>query len=72
MSEPWIEALVAVNQDIVICERRFHRQCAHVVAMAAERQVTPEEEMLLSSYRTSLILIRTIRDNLLAKVPYDA
>lgn len=72
VSEPWIEALVAVNQDIVVCERRFHRQCADVVAMAAEGQVTPEEEMLLSSYRTSLILIRTIRDNLLAKVPYDA
>ena len=72
VSEPWIEALVVINEDIVTCERRFHRQCAHVVAVAAEGQVTPEDELLLSSYGTSLILIRAIRDTLLAEAPHDA
>ena len=72
MLKPWIEALVVVNEDIIACERRLHRQCAHVVAMAEEGQVTPEDELLLASYRTSLILIRAIRDTLLAEAPLDA
>lgn len=71
VSEPWIEALVAVNEDIVICERRFHRQCAHVVAAAAVGQVTPEDELLLASYGTSLILLRAFRDSLLEEAPHD-
>jgi hypothetical protein len=65
--EPWIEALVAVNEDIIACERRLQRQCARVVAVTEEGQVTSADEMLLASYRTSLILIRVIRDTLLAE-----
>ena len=66
MPTPWIEALVAVNEDIIACERRFHRQCALVVEMAAEGQDTARDELLLASYMTSLILIRACRDDLLA------
>ena len=72
VSKPWIEALVVVNEDIVACEQRFHRQCARVVAVAEEGQVTPADEMLLASYRTSLILIRALRDTLLAEAPNEA
>lgn len=72
VSELWIEALVAINENIVKCERRFHCQCVHVVAVAANGQVTPEDELLLASYRTSLILIRALRDTFLAEAPQDA
>ena len=72
VSKPWIEALVAVNEDILACEWRFHPQCARVVAVAEEGQVAPEDEMLLASYGTSLVLIRAIRDTLLEEVPKEA
>jgi len=49
VSEPWIEALVAINEDIITRERCFRRQCAYVVAMVAEGQITPGDEMLLAS-----------------------
>jgi hypothetical protein len=72
VSLSWIEALVAVNEGIVACERRFHRQCALVVKRAVEGQDTAKDEILLASYMTSLTLIRTHRDNLLADAPTDA
>lgn len=72
MPTPWIEALVAANEDIVACERRFHCQCALVVERAAEGQDTGKDEMLLASYLMSLILIRGHRDSLLVEVPIDA
>jgi hypothetical protein len=69
---PWIEALIAINEEIVACERRFHVQCAKVVERAADGQDTAEDEMLLASYVTSLTLIRAHRDSLLADAPTDA
>jgi hypothetical protein len=63
----WIEALVAVNEGIIACERRFHSQCALVVERAAEGQDTAKDEILLASYMTSLTLIRVHRDSLLAE-----
>lgn len=68
----WINALVAVNEDVVACERRFHRQCIAVAKSAEHGQVTMKDEMLLASYRTSLTLVRKHRDDLLASVPTDA
>ena len=53
MSLPWIEALIAANEDIIACERRFHRQCILVAELATVGQVTVKEEMLLASYMTS-------------------
>jgi hypothetical protein len=70
-SVPWIEALVAINEAIIACEQRLHRQCAHIVERAAEGQNTAEDEMLLASYMTSLKLIRAHRDSLLADAPAD-
>lgn len=67
-----IEALVAVNEDIIACERRLHRQCILVVELATNGQVTAEDEMLLASYMTSLILLRANRDSLLADAHTDA
>ena len=72
MSLPWIEALIVANEDIIACERRFHRQCILVAELATVGQVTVKEEMLLASYLTSLTLIRAHRDSLLAEVPADA
>jgi hypothetical protein len=72
VSLSWIETLVAVNEDIIACERRFHRQCALVVERAADGQDTAKDEMLLASYRASLTLIRACRDDLLADAPTDA
>lgn len=63
---PWIEALVVVNEEIIACERRFHRQCILVAHLAEHGQVSAEDEMLLASYMTSLTLIRVHRDSLLA------
>lgn len=68
----WFETLMAVNEDIVACERRFHRQCILVADCAANGQVTAEDETLLASYMTSLTLIRVYRDSLLADVQTDA
>ena len=72
MPLPWIEALVAANEDIIACERRFHRQCILVAELATAGRVTTKKEMLLASYMTSLTLIRAHRDSLLAEVPADA
>ncbi|MGU3661818.1 hypothetical protein [Methylobacterium fujisawaense] len=72
MSVPWIEALVAINEEIVACERRFHRQCILVADCAMNGEVTVDDEMLLASYMTSLTLLRTHRNNLLAEAPIDA
>lgn len=68
----WIEALIAVNEEILACGRRFHDQCAKVVTRAADGQATPQDEMLLASYMTSLTLIRAHRNSLLAEVSTDA
>lgn len=62
----WIEALIAVNEDIIASERRFHRQCNLVVHLAEHGHVPARDEMLLASYMTSLILLRTHRNELLA------
>lgn len=72
MSLPWIEALVAANEDIVACERRVHRQCALVVEMTVDGQDTAEDEILLASYMASLTLIRAHRDSLLADAATEA
>ena len=72
MSLSWIEALVAINEDIVASERRFHRQCILVAHLAAVGQVTAKDEMLLASYMTSLGLLRAQRNDLLADAPTDA
>jgi hypothetical protein len=72
VSLPWIEALVALNEASVACERQLHRQCALVVEMTANGQVTAEDEVLLASYMASLTLIRAHRDSFLADVPADA
>lgn len=72
MPLPWIEALVAINEDIIACERRFHRQCILVIDLAEHGQVTAEDEMLLASYMASLTLLRACRDNLLADVQTEA
>ncbi|GJE14552.1 hypothetical protein [Methylobacterium longum] len=69
---PWIEAIVAINEDIIACERRFHDQCALVVARAVGGQVTAEDEMLLASYMTSLTLVRAHRNSLLSDISADA
>jgi hypothetical protein len=61
----WIETLVAVDAEIVACERRFGDQCARVVTMTVEGQNTAEDEVLIASYRASLTLIRMYRDQLL-------
>ena len=62
----WIEDLVDVNEGIIVCERRFHDQCARVVAMSVEGRVPGSDEMLLASYMTSLDLMRAYRDSLLS------
>ncbi|GJE52167.1 hypothetical protein GOFOIKOB_5235 [Methylobacterium tardum] len=67
MTQRWIEALIAVNEDIVACERRFHDQCMRVANVAEHAQVAARDEMLLTSYMTSLVLLRTHRDALLGK-----
>ncbi|MGT2482321.1 hypothetical protein ACU4GR_33610 (plasmid) [Methylobacterium oryzae CBMB20] len=72
MSLLWIEALVAMNEDIIACERRFDRQCILVAELAEHGHVTAKNEMLLASYRMSLALVRTQRNILLANVPADA
>ena len=64
----WIEALVAMNEDVIACEGRFSRQCSHIVAKAVEGQDTTEDEWLLASYGASLALIRECRDQLLNDV----
>ena len=69
---PWIEALVAMNRDIIACERRFHDQCASIVERTAEGRDTAQNELLLASYMASLTLIRARRDSLLAEVSTDA
>ncbi|WP_449410639.1 hypothetical protein [Methylobacterium komagatae] len=69
MTQEWVEALIALNGDIVVCQRRFHRQCILVADLAEHDEVTVQDEMLLASYMTSLILLRKHRDALLAKVP---
>jgi hypothetical protein len=69
---PWVEALVAINEDIIACERRFHCQCALVVERAAKGQDTAKDEILLVSYMASLTLIRACRDDLLADVQTEA
>ena len=63
----WIEALIAVNEDIVASERRFHHQCNLVVHLAEHGHVPAREQMLLASYITSLTLLRTHRNELLAE-----
>lgn len=72
MSLLWIEALVAMNEDIIACERRFDRQCILVAELAEHGHVTAKNEMLLASYRMSLALVRTQRNNLLANISSDA
>ena len=72
MPLPWIEALVAINENIIACERRFHRQCLLVAQLAEHEHVTVEDEMLLASYMTSLTLIRAHRNRLLADAPTNA
>lgn len=72
MSLPWIGALVTVNEEVVACERRFHRQCILVAELVANRRVTSEDELLLASYMASLTLIRAHRDSLLADIPAGA
>lgn len=69
MPTPWFEALVAANEDIITCERRFHRQCALIVQRAAEGKDTAKDEILLASYMASLTLVRACRDDLLVDVP---
>ncbi|MCJ2021756.1 hypothetical protein MKK84_30830 [Methylobacterium sp. E-065] len=71
MSLSWIEALIAINENVIACERRFHRQCILVAERAAQGLVTAEDEMLLASYMASLTLIRAHRDSLLADAPTD-
>ena len=68
----WIEALVAVNTQIIACERRFYRRCARVVGLTLEGRVAAEEEMLLASYMTSLILILAHRNSLLSNAASNA
>ena len=72
VSLSWIEALVAINEDIIASERRFHRQCILVAGCAANGQVTAKDEMLLAAYMTSLTLLRAHRNALLAEAPTDA
>ena len=72
MPMPWIETLLAVNEDITACERRFDCQCILVADSAVNGRVTAEDEMLLASYMTSLTLLRTHRNSLLMEVPTDA
>lgn len=69
---PWIEALVAINEDIIVCERRFHCQCALAVEKTAKGRDAAKDEILLVSYMASLILIRACRDNLLADAQTEA
>lgn len=69
MPMPWIEALVAINENIIPCEGRFQRQCVLVAHLAEHGHVPAEDEMLLVSYMTSLILLRVHRDGLLADAP---
>ena len=64
MSLSWIEALIAINENVIACERRFHRQCTLVAERAAQG--------LVASYMASLTLIRAHRDNLPADAPTDA
>ena len=66
MARTWIEALVALNEDIVACERRFHRQCMLVADLAEHGELAAADEMLLASYMTCLVLLRAHRDDLLA------
>lgn len=72
VSLSWIEALVAINEDIVACERHFHRQCILVADLAEHGQISADDEMLLASYMTSLTLLRAHRNSLLTDVPTDA
>jgi hypothetical protein len=70
VSLPWIEALVAANEDIIACES-LHRQCALVAEMTADGQDTAKDEILLASYMASLTLIRAHRDSILAEAPTE-
>ena len=72
VTRAWAEILIAVNEDIVACERRFHQQCILVADAAEHMQVTAEDELKLASYRTSLVLLRAFRDEILSDVRYDA
>lgn len=67
----WIEALIATNEDIVACQRRFHRHCILVAHLVKHGQVLAEDEMLLASYMISLALARAHRDDLLADAVVD-
>lgn len=72
MSLSWIETLIAVNEEIVACERRFHRQCILVVELSMGGQVTVEDEMQLASLMTNLFMLRTHRNSILADATIDA
>ncbi|MDE4914736.1 hypothetical protein [Methylobacterium sp. 092160098-2] len=72
MTQRRIEALIAVNEDIAACERRFHRQCIRVADLAKHMEVAARDEMLLSSYMTSLVLLRKHRDTMLADAQVGA
>ena len=61
----WIEKLIAVNAEIIDCERRLGRQCTRVVTMMTIGKDTTREEMLLAPYGASLTLMRIHRDPLL-------
>ena len=58
-----IEVTITINEEVVACEQRFNRQCARVVAMTRAGQDT--DELLLVAYHTSLLPIRTYRNQLL-------
>jgi hypothetical protein len=72
VSLSWIEAVVAANEEIIACERRFDRQCILVAELAKNGQVTAEDEVLLAASMASLTLIRAHRDNLLARISTGA
>jgi hypothetical protein len=68
----WIEVLVAVNDDIIACEKRFHRQCFLVADCAANGPVTAEDGMLLDTYLMSVTLLHVHRDSLSTDAHIDA
>ena len=68
MDMHWIDGVMRLNTAIVEAETRFNAQVASLVALAEQGQDTAKAEWLLTSYRTSLDLLRGMQVSMLGAV----
>jgi hypothetical protein len=68
MDTDWIEAVMCLNQRILVTEARLRSHAVRLVEMMMEEQDTTEAEFLFLSSQRSLKVLRTTRDELLLNV----